>query len=58
MNFISDTLQILADTTWPSGKQAWSDFMSVLEYTTFFVVLIYLFDFLVSKGLLNLLNIF
>lgn len=58
MRFISDTVQILSDTTWPTGKQGWKDFMTVLEYTTFFVVIIYLFDTLISGGIFNLLNIF
>lgn len=58
MTFFKDTLQILKDTTWPTKKQAWTDFVSVLQYTTFFVVVIYLFDLLVSKGILSLLNLF
>lgn len=58
MKFISETLQILSDTTWPDKKQRWSDFLSVIEYTSFFVALIYLYDFAISRGILNLLNLF
>ncbi len=58
MKFITGTVQILADTTWPTGKQAWKDFLTVLEYTIFFVLIIYLFDFAISKGIVSLLNLF
>lgn len=58
MNFFKDTIQILKDTTWPTKKQGWTDFISVLQYSAFFVILIYLFDLLLSKGLLGILNIF
>lgn len=58
MKFISDTLQILADTTWPDKQQRWSDFLSVLEYTAFFVAVIYLYDLFISRGVLSLINLF
>lgn len=58
MKFFSDTIQILKKTAWPSKKQGWTDFVSVLEYTAFFVVIIYLFDLILSKGLIALLNLF
>ncbi|MGT2754758.1 preprotein translocase subunit SecE [Streptococcus ovis] len=58
MNFFKDTIQILKDTTWPTKKQGWTDFVSVMQYSVFFVILIYLFDLLLSKGLLGILNIF
>ncbi|MEW4354685.1 preprotein translocase subunit SecE [Streptococcus pneumoniae] len=58
MRFIADTFRVLRDTSWPTGKQSMKDFISVMEYTAFFVVIIYLFDILVSRGLINLLNIF
>ncbi|MGT2757243.1 preprotein translocase subunit SecE [Streptococcus ovuberis] len=58
MKFISDTLQILADTTWPDNQQRWSDFLSVLEYTAFFVAVIYLYDLFISRGVLSLINLF
>lgn len=58
MKFISDTIQILADTSWPDSKQRWADFLSVLEYTAFFVAVIYLFDFAISRGVLSLINFF
>ncbi|MET3558254.1 preprotein translocase subunit SecE [Streptococcus rupicaprae] len=58
MKFISDTLQILADTTWPDRQQRWSDFLSVLEYTAFFVAVIYLYDLFISRGVLSLINLF
>lgn len=57
MKFIADTIQILADTTWPTARQGWRDFMTVLEYTAFFVVIIYLVDLAVSSGISSLLNI-
>ena len=58
VKFIKDTFQVLKDTTWPTRKQSWIDFISVMEYTAFFVVIIYLFDLLVTRGLVRLLNIF
>ena len=58
MNFFKDTIQILKGTTWPSKQQGWKDFVFVLQYSAFFVVLIYLFDLLLSKGLLGILNLF
>ena len=58
MKFIRDTFQVLKDTTWPTRKQSWVDFISVMEYTAFFVVIIYLFDLFVTGGLVRLLNIF
>ena len=58
MKFLKDTITVLKDTTWPTGKQSWIDFISIMEYTAFFVVVIYLFDLLVSHGLLRLLNLF
>ena len=58
MKFLKDTFTVLKDTTWPTGKQSLIDFISIMEYTAFFVVVIYLFDLLVSHGLLRLLNLF
>lgn len=58
MNFFKETIQILKDTTWPTKKQGWIDFVSVLEYSAFFVILLYLFDLLLSKGLIQVINFF
>ena len=58
VKFSKDTFTVLKDTTWPTGKQSWIDFISIMEYTAFFVVIIYVFDLLVSRGLLRLLNLF
>ncbi len=58
MKFLQDTVQILKGTTWPTKKQGWIDFVSVMEYTLFFVAVIYLFDLLLSKGLISLINLF
>ena len=58
MKFLKDTFTVLKDTTWRTGKQSWIDFISIMEDTAFFVVVIYLFDLLVSHGLLRLLNLF
>ena len=58
VKFLKDTFTVLKDTTWPTGKQSWIDFISIMEYTAFCVVVIYLFDLLVSHGLLRLLNLF
>ena len=58
MKFIKDIFVLLKDTTWPTRKQSWVDFISVIEYTAFFVVIIYLFDLFVTRGLVRLLNIF
>jgi len=48
----------LKDTTWPTRKERWTDFISVMEYTAFFVVIIYIFDKVVASGLFQILNIF
>ncbi|MCP1639605.1 preprotein translocase subunit SecE [Streptococcus gallinaceus] len=58
MKFLKDTIQILKDTTWPTKKQGWTDFVSVLQYSAFFVIIIYLFDLVLSKGLIAMLNLF
>ncbi|MBF0788044.1 MULTISPECIES: preprotein translocase subunit SecE [unclassified Streptococcus] len=58
MKFFTDTIQILKDTTWPTKKQSWRDFVSVIQYTIFFVALVYLFDVILSKGLIGLINLF
>ena len=41
--------KVLKDTTWPDRKQRWHDFISVLEYTAFFTVIIYAFDEFLKK---------
>ncbi|HFU4448998.1 TPA: preprotein translocase subunit SecE [Streptococcus suis] len=58
MKFVADIFHILKDTAWPTRKQSWKDFFSVVEYTAFFVVLVYLFDLILSKGLMSLINLF
>ncbi|AEJ24383.1 TPA: preprotein translocase subunit SecE [Streptococcus equi subsp. zooepidemicus] len=58
MGFISGIFKLLRDTTWPDRKQRWKDFISVLEYTAFFTVIIFIFDQLLSKGILSLINLF
>ena len=58
MKFISETIQLLRHTTWPTRKQRWTNFWSVIEYTAFFAVIIYLFDQLISRGLIQMLNLF
>nr|WP_234916619.1 preprotein translocase subunit SecE [Streptococcus equinus] len=49
---------ILSETTWPDRKQRWKDYISVLEYTAFFTIVIFIFDKLLSLGVMNLLNRF
>ncbi|HEP5458243.1 TPA: preprotein translocase subunit SecE [Streptococcus pyogenes] len=58
MGFISGTFKVLKGTTWPNRKQRWKDFISVLEYTAFFTVIIYIFDQLLAKSVLALINLF
>ncbi|MCK4027722.1 preprotein translocase subunit SecE [Streptococcus suis] len=58
MKFFADTFRILKETTWPSGKQSWLDFSSVLQYTAFFVTVVYLFDLILSRGIISLINLF
>ena len=38
MKFIKDVFVLLRDTTWPTRKERWTDFLSVMEYTAFFAV--------------------
>lgn len=58
MKFIKDIVRILKDTAWPTRKQSWKDFVSVVEYTAFFVAVIYLFDLILSRGILGLIHLF
>ena len=58
MGFIKDIFTLLKDTTWPTRKQSWVDFKSIMEYTAFFVVIIYIFDQLIVSGLIRFINIF
>ncbi|HEM4130067.1 TPA: preprotein translocase subunit SecE [Streptococcus suis] len=58
MKFLKDIFQILKKTAWPTRKQSWKDFTSVMQYTAFFVVIIYLFDLILSRGLVSLINLF
>lgn len=58
MKFIKDVFGLLKETTWPTRKERWTDFISVLEYTAFFVVIIYIFDRVVATGLFQLISMF
>ncbi|CAM3222990.1 preprotein translocase subunit SecE [Streptococcus pluranimalium] len=58
MKFIPGLFRVLKDTTWPDRKQRWKDFLAVLEYTIFFTIIIFLFDKLVSTGIVSVLDIF
>ncbi|UVF02895.1 preprotein translocase subunit SecE [Streptococcus equinus] len=58
MAFIKGVFAILSETTWPDRKQRWKDYISVLEYTAFFTIVIFIFDKLLSLGVMNLLNRF
>lgn len=58
MKFFKDIFVLLKNTTWPTRKERWKNFISVIEYTAFFVVLIYLFDQVVAKGILKLIDLF
>ena len=58
MKFFKDIFVLLKNTTWPTRKERWKYFISVIEYTAFFVVLIYLFDQVVAKGILKLIDMF
>lgn len=58
MRFIGDIFRLLKDTTWPTRKESWRDFRSIMEYTAFFVVIIYIFDKLIVSGLIQFINIF
>ena len=58
MGFIKDIFTLLKDTTWPTRKQSCVDFKSIMEYTAFFVVIIYIFDQLIVSGLIRFINIF
>ena len=58
MKFFKDIFVLLKNTTWPTRKERWKNFISVIEYTAFFVVLIYLFDQVVAKAILRLIDMF
>lgn len=58
MKFIKGTFTVLKETAWPDRKQRWKDFISVLEYTIFFAIVIYIFDKLLSLGLSDLISRF
>ncbi|HGC7579479.1 TPA: preprotein translocase subunit SecE [Streptococcus agalactiae] len=56
--FVKGFFQVLRDTTWPNRKQRWKDFISILEYTVFFTIVIYIFDKLLAAGVMDLINRF
>ncbi|EPW79966.1 TPA: preprotein translocase subunit SecE [Streptococcus agalactiae] len=56
--FVKGIFQVLRDTTWPNRKQCWKDFISILEYTVFFTIVIYIFDKLLAAGVMDLINRF
>ncbi|HEO0344786.1 TPA: preprotein translocase subunit SecE [Streptococcus agalactiae] len=56
--FVKEIFQVLRDTTWPNRKQRWKDFISILEYTVFFTIVIYIFDKLLAAGVMDLINRF
>ena len=56
--FVKGIFQVLRDTTWPNRKQRWQDFISILEYTVFFTIVIYIFDKLLAAGVMDLINRF
>ncbi len=58
MAFIRGIFTILKETSWPDRQQRWKDYISILEYTFFFVVIIFIFDKLLSIGILELINRF
>lgn len=58
MAFIKGVFTILSETTWLDRKQRWKDYISVLEYTAFFTIVIFIFDKLLSLGVMDLLNRF
>ena len=58
MSFIKDIFTLLKETTWPTRKESWLDFKSIIEYTAFFVIIIYIFDQLIVNGLIRFINIF
>ncbi|MGF0072195.1 preprotein translocase subunit SecE [Streptococcus orisratti] len=58
MRFIGSIFTVLKDTTWPDHDQRWKDFLSVLEYTAFFTLVIYIFDKLLAFGVIDLINRF
>lgn len=58
MKFFKDIIHILKDTSWPTRKQSWQDFVSVVQYTAFFVAIVYLFDLILSRGIMSLINLF
>ena len=58
MAFIKGVFTILSETTWPNRKQRWKDYISVLEYTAFVTIVIFIFDKLLSLGVTDLLNRF
>ncbi|HEO3927889.1 TPA: preprotein translocase subunit SecE [Streptococcus agalactiae] len=56
--FVKGIFQVLRDTTWPNRKQRWKGFISILEYTVFFTIVIYIFDKLLAAGVMDLINRF
>ncbi|AFV73110.1 Preprotein translocase subunit SecE [Streptococcus agalactiae] len=56
--FVKGIFQVLRDTTCPNRKQRWKDFISILEYTVFFTIVIYIFDKLLAAGVMDLINRF
>ncbi|MFA9414802.1 MULTISPECIES: preprotein translocase subunit SecE [Streptococcus] len=58
MGELMGIFKVLRDTTWPTPKQAWKDYISILQYTAFFTLIIFIFDKLLSLGIFELINKF
>lgn len=58
MKFIAGIFRVLKDTTWPNRKQRWKDFIAILEYSIFFTIIIFIFDKLISTGIVSILRMF
>ncbi|EFQ57272.1 preprotein translocase subunit SecE [Streptococcus downei] len=56
MKFLAGIFQILEQTNWPTPRQRWKDFFAILEYTLFFTVIIFVFDWALRLGVNYLLQ--
>ncbi|WEV60796.1 preprotein translocase subunit SecE [Streptococcaceae bacterium ESL0729] len=58
MKFIKSVLSLMNKVTWPTKKEAAIDFAGVIEYSAFFLLIIFVFDKLIKLGITSVLSLF
>jgi len=53
MKFIKSVVAEMKLVTWPNPKEAWYDFIMVIEFTAFYLFFIAIFDWAAQNGITN-----